>query len=77
LSGRRPTRAEAIGAAGESIALAHAVVLGLDGTSVQAAARAALTPTGPSYDDLVDRITRRRIEAGLLTDPATEHKAAS
>lgn len=50
-------------AAGECLALALRTLYGLDGTSVEDAAMAALTPTGPSLDELIDRITRLRAQA--------------
>ena len=59
LIGQNPT-AEAIEAAGESLALAQHTLYGLDGTSVEEAARLAWTPTGPPIDVLIDRIRERR-----------------
>lgn len=56
-------RAAAIESAGECLASALRTVYGLDGTSVEQAALAALTPTGPSLDELIDRITRLRAQA--------------
>lgn len=56
------TRDEAITASAAPLTDAYRALLGLDGTSVQAAARAAWTPTGPSLTELIDRITDRRAE---------------
>lgn len=77
MSADRPTKAEAFDAAGQAFARSLESVYGLDGTSVEQAADAAFTPGGPTRDDLVERITRRRVAAGLMADPAAEHKAAS
>lgn len=52
-----------VDAAGECLALALRSLYGLDGTTVDDAAQAALTPTGPSLDELVARITRLRAQA--------------
>lgn len=61
MTGRPPT--EAITAAGNAIALGQETLYGLDGSTVTEAARAAWTPTGPSLDELIRRITARRAEA--------------
>lgn len=58
------TRPEAVAASAAPLADAYRTLLGLDGSSVEAAARAAWTPTGPSLPDLIARITDRR--AGQL-----------
>ena len=54
------TRDQAITAAGECIADGYRTLLGLDGTSVEDAARAAWTPTGPPLHELIDRIREHR-----------------
>lgn len=54
------TREQAICAASQPLSEAYARLLGLDGSSVEDAARAAWTPTGPALPDLIDRIRRRR-----------------
>lgn len=54
------TRDQAVASAGECIAAATRTALGLDGTSVEEAARLAWTPTGPPLDVLIDRIRERR-----------------
>lgn len=77
MSADRPTQAEAIEAAGDVFARSLESVYGIDGTTVDQAADAALTSGGPTRDELVERITRRRVAAGLMADPAAEHKAAS
>lgn len=53
----RTTREQAINAAGACIAEAYNL---LDTLPVEQAARLALTPTGPSLEELVDRIRARR-----------------
>lgn len=60
------TRAEAITAAAACLAPAYAAMYGLDGTSVEDAARAAYTPGGPSIAELEDRI--RTARAALHTE---------
>lgn len=52
---------------GVGIALSRAYrrMLGLDGSTVEEAARAAYTPTGPSLQALEVGIRRRRHERGL------------
>ena len=57
------TRDQAVASAGECIATATRTALGLDGTSVEEAARLAWTPTGPPLDVLIDRIRERRKQA--------------
>lgn len=54
------TRAEAVTAAGETLAPAVRSLYGLDGTSVEDAARAAWTPTGPTLPELIAAIAARR-----------------
>ena len=54
------TRDLAIAGAGECLAGALRTLYGLDGSTVEQAAHAALTPTGPSLDDLIARITALR-----------------
>lgn len=54
------TRQEAITAAGHALADAYQTLTGLDGTSVEQAARAAWTPTGPPLHELIARIADRR-----------------
>lgn len=49
--------------AGVALSRAYRKMLGLDGTSVEDAARAAHTPTGPSVTELEDRIRARRAHA--------------
>jgi hypothetical protein len=54
------TRDAAITAAAQPLADAYRTLHGIDGSSIEAAARAAWTPTGPSLTNLIDRITARR-----------------
>lgn len=54
------TRAQAITAAGHALADAYQTLTGLDGSTVEQAARAAWTPTGPPLDELITRISHRR-----------------
>lgn len=54
------TRTEAITASASALADGYRTLLGLDGSTVEVAARAAWTPTGPSLDELIDRISNRR-----------------
>jgi hypothetical protein len=54
------TRDQAIQAAAQPITDGYTTLLGLDGTSVEQAARAAWTPTGPELPELIDRITAVR-----------------
>lgn len=54
------TRDECIQSAAAPLALAYVTALGLDGTSVEDAAKAAYTPTGPSRKELERRITALR-----------------
>jgi hypothetical protein len=54
------TRAEAVTAAGETLAPAVRSLYGLDGTSVEDAARAAWTPSGPALPVLIAAIAARR-----------------
>lgn len=54
------TRAEAIEGAARALALAYVTLYGLDGTSVEDAAKAAYTPTGPSLEELIIRIRAKR-----------------
>lgn len=57
------TRDLAIAGAGECLASALRTAYGLDGSTVEEAAAAALTPTGPTRDQLIDRITELRRQA--------------
>lgn len=57
------TRHMAITAAGECLTSALRTLYGLDGTTVEEAAAAALTPTGPTRDQLIARITALRHQA--------------
>lgn len=54
------TRDQAITAAADALADGYRTLHGLDGTSVEQAARAAWTPTGPSLEQLIARITHTR-----------------
>lgn len=54
------TRNECIQAAAAPLALAYVTALGLDGTSVEEAAKAAYTPTGPGLDEIERRIRAMR-----------------
>lgn len=54
------TRPEAVAASAAAIADAYRTLLGLDGSSVEEAAQAAWTPTGPTLPELTDRIRARR-----------------
>lgn len=60
----RPS-AEAIERAGLPLAYALRTLYGVDGSTVDEAARKAWTPTGPSLEELVERITAIRAEALL------------
>lgn len=51
--------------AGIALSRAYRRMLGVDGTSVEDAARAAFTPTGPSIRELEAGIRARRRSAGL------------
>lgn len=51
--------------AGLALSRAYRRMLGLDGTSISDAAKAAHTPTGPDLTDLENGIRRRRQERGL------------
>lgn len=57
------TRAQAIAQAATSLAQADRILYGLDGHTVQQAAELAWTPTGPSLDELIDRIRQQREQA--------------
>ena len=57
------TRALAVASAGECLAQADRILYGLDGHTVQQAAEQAWTPTGPSLDELIDRIRQQREQA--------------
>lgn len=57
------TRDQAIATASIPLSDAYAVLLGLSGHSVEEAARAAYTPTGPDLSELIDRIRSRRNHA--------------
>lgn len=46
--------------AARALAAGYRIMLGLDGTSVQDAARQAYTPTGPSVEEIERRIRKRR-----------------
>lgn len=54
---------EAIERAGVCFAYALRTLYGVDGTSSEDAARRAYTPTGPSLDELIERITDIRAQA--------------
>ena len=54
------TRADAITAAGLALADGYRTLDGLDGSTVEQAARAAWTPSGPSLSELTARIADRR-----------------
>ena len=54
------TRPDAITAAGHALADAYLTLTGQDGSTVEEAARAAWTPTGPPLPDLIARIADRR-----------------
>lgn len=54
------TRLDAITAAGECLADGYRTLYGLDGTTVEDAARAAWTPTGPTLATLTGRIAQQR-----------------
>ena len=56
------TREAAITSASEPLTLAYVALYGLDGTTVEDAARAAWTPSGPPLPDLIERIRDRRAE---------------
>lgn len=58
-SNRRPTRAQAIAAAGRDIAEAYLL---LEELPVEEAARRTFTPTGPPLEDLEARIRARRAQ---------------
>lgn len=57
------TRDQAIATASIPLTDAYAVLLGLTGHTVEQAARAAYTPTGPPLHELIDRIRLRRNHA--------------
>jgi hypothetical protein len=57
------TSPQHIEAAGVCLAYALRTLYGVDGSTVEQAAQAALTPTGPPLDELVARITELRREA--------------
>lgn len=54
------TRDQSVASASAPLSDAYAVLLGLDGHSVEQAAQAAYTPTGPAMTELIDRIRSRR-----------------
>lgn len=54
------TRADAVTAAAAALADGYRTLDGLDGSTVEQAARAAWTPTGPSLEQLITRIAHRR-----------------
>jgi hypothetical protein len=68
----RPSAAS-IEAAGIPLAYAIDTVYGVDGSTVEEAARAAYTPTGPSIPELEARIRALRAEAAK---DAAEHEPA-
>lgn len=49
-----------ITAAGECLTDGYRTLYGLDGTTIEDAAQAAWTPTGPPLDVLIDSIRTRR-----------------
>lgn len=53
---------ERIAAAARILSRAYRTMLGFDGTSVEDAARAAYTPTGPPVEEIEERIRERRHE---------------
>ncbi len=57
------TRTDAIASAAAAVAQADRILYGLDGHTVQQAAEQAWTPTGPSLDELIDRIRQQREQA--------------
>lgn len=57
------TREQAAVAAAEPLAAAYRTLYGLDGATVEQAAQAAITPTGPELPELVRRITELRAKA--------------
>ena len=57
------TRQQAVAAAGECLAYALRTLYGLDGSTVEEAAQAALPPTGPPLDELITRIIALRQQA--------------
>lgn len=56
------SRQQAIRAASQPLTEAYARLLGLDGSSVEDAAHAAWTPTGPDLPTLIARIRHRRAD---------------
>lgn len=56
------TREQAVASTAAPLADAYRTLLGLDGSTVEAAARAAWTPTGPDLSELIERITHRRAQ---------------
>lgn len=53
----------ALRAAGTSLAQAQDILYGFAGHTVEQAAALALTPTGPSLDELIDLIRQQREQA--------------
>lgn len=63
---------ERIAAAARILSGAYRTMLGLDGTTVEDAARAAYTPTGPPVEEIEERIRARRREVwgnGEMIEP--------
>jgi hypothetical protein len=54
---------EQVDKAARAFARGLRTLYGLDGSTVEQAAQAALTPTGPSLDELIARITALRAQA--------------
>lgn len=52
---------------GISLSRAYRRMLGLDGTTVESAAAAAYTPTGPPLHQIETHIRARRANAGITT----------
>lgn len=70
----RPTREEAIAAAGKAIAVGYHL---LDTLPISEAARRAFTVGGPSVEELETRIRARRVAAGIPVPPLADEAAAS
>lgn len=53
-------RTQAIASATQALATGYATLYGFDGSSIEDAARAAHTPTGPAIPELIERIAAKR-----------------